>query len=74
MRTTDLTKTAVKQMLEREVILNRTDEMVVRFLTPFVITKQQIDVALHHLLQILRKNAMKPAPRTRAKKQTAHQA
>ena len=51
----DLAKAVVKQMLERGVILNRTDETVVRFLPPFLITKQHVDVVIRHLGQVLAK-------------------
>jgi len=49
----DVAKAVVKQMLERGVILNRTDETVVRFLPPYLITKQHVDVVLRHLNHIL---------------------
>lgn len=52
----DLAKAVVKQMLERRVILNRTDETVVRFLPPYLITKKHIDVAIGQLDQVLSKN------------------
>jgi acetylornithine/N-succinyldiaminopimelate aminotransferase len=52
----DLAKGIVKQMLERGVVLNRTDETVVRFLPPFIIKKQHVDVALRQLQQVLEKN------------------
>lgn len=55
METADLAKDVVKQMLDRRVILNRTDETVVRFLPPFVITKQHIDVAIRQLEQVMEK-------------------
>lgn len=55
METADLAKAVVKQMLDRRVILNRTDETVVRFLPPFVITKQHIDVAIRQLEQVMEK-------------------
>lgn len=49
----DAAKAVVKQMLERGVILNRTDETVVRFLPPFLITKQHVDVVIRHLHQVV---------------------
>jgi hypothetical protein len=39
------------------VILNRTDETVVRFLPPYIIKKQHVDTALRQLEQVLEKNA-----------------
>lgn len=55
METADLAKAVVKQMLDRGVILNRTDETVVRFLPPFLIAKQHIDVAIRQLEQVMEK-------------------
>ena len=49
----DAAKAVVKEMLERGVILNRTDETVVRFLPPFLVTKQHVDVVIRHLNQVL---------------------
>jgi acetylornithine aminotransferase/acetylornithine/N-succinyldiaminopimelate aminotransferase len=42
-------------MLERGVILNRTDETVVRLLPPFLITKKHVDAAVRQLEQVLGK-------------------
>jgi acetylornithine aminotransferase/acetylornithine/N-succinyldiaminopimelate aminotransferase len=53
----DLAKAIVQQMMERGVILNRTDETVVRFLPPYIIKKQHVDTALRELEQVLEKNA-----------------
>jgi acetylornithine aminotransferase/acetylornithine/N-succinyldiaminopimelate aminotransferase len=55
MKSADLAKSVVKQMLERGVILNRTDETVVRFLPPFLITKKHVDAAVRQLEQVLGK-------------------
>jgi len=49
----DAAKAVVKQMLERQVILNRTDETVVRFLPPYLITKQHVDAAIRQLDGVL---------------------
>jgi len=54
----DLAKTVFKQMLERGVIVNRTDETVIRFLPPFIVKKQHIDTAIRHLDQVLAKNTV----------------
>jgi acetylornithine/N-succinyldiaminopimelate aminotransferase len=53
MESADLAKAVVKQMLERGVILNRTDETVVRFLPPYLITKKHVDIATGKLDQVL---------------------
>jgi acetylornithine aminotransferase/acetylornithine/N-succinyldiaminopimelate aminotransferase len=52
----DLAKTIFKQMLDRGVVLNRTDETVLRFLPPFIIQKKHIDQAIRELDQALAKN------------------
>ncbi len=52
----DLAKAIFKQMLERGVVLNRTDETVIRFLPPYIIKKQHVDQALRQLDQVLAKN------------------
>ena len=44
-------------MMERGVILNRTDETVVRFLPPYIIKKQHVDVALRELEKAFERNA-----------------
>jgi acetylornithine aminotransferase/acetylornithine/N-succinyldiaminopimelate aminotransferase len=54
----DLAKAVFKQMLERGVIVNRTDETVIRFLPPFIVKKQHIDTAIRHLDQVLAKGAV----------------
>ena len=51
----DLAKAVVKQMLERGVILNRTDETVVRFLPPYLITRKHVDVVMGQLEQVMAK-------------------
>jgi acetylornithine aminotransferase/acetylornithine/N-succinyldiaminopimelate aminotransferase len=61
MESADLAKAVFKQMLERGVILNRTDETVVRFLPPYLITKQHVDVAIRQLDQVLGKSAVQAA-------------
>jgi acetylornithine/N-succinyldiaminopimelate aminotransferase len=52
----DLAKTVFKQMLDRGVIVNRTDETVIRFLPPFVIQKKHVDHVIAQLDQTLEKN------------------
>jgi len=56
----DLAKTIVQQMLARKVILNRTDETVVRFLPPFIIGERHVDVVVRGLESVLA-NLTKPA-------------
>jgi acetylornithine aminotransferase/acetylornithine/N-succinyldiaminopimelate aminotransferase len=54
----DLAKSVFQQMLDQRVILNRTDETVLRFLPPFIIKKQHVDQVLKALDQALSKNAV----------------
>jgi acetylornithine aminotransferase/acetylornithine/N-succinyldiaminopimelate aminotransferase len=57
----ELAKTVFQQMLEQGVILNRTDETVLRFLPPFIIKKQHVDEVLKTLDQALSKNTVQLA-------------
>ena len=52
----DLAKTVFKQLLERGVITNRTDETVIRFLPPYIIKKAHVDQAIRELDHVLAKN------------------
>jgi len=56
----DLAKAVVQRMLARKVILNRTDETVVRFLPPFIIGEKHVDVVVQGLESVLA-NLTKPA-------------
>jgi acetylornithine/N-succinyldiaminopimelate aminotransferase len=49
----ELAKTAVRQMLEKGIIINRTHETVLRFLPPFVIGKEHVDQVVAALDEIL---------------------
>jgi len=64
----DAAKAVVKQMLERGVILNRTDETVVRFLPPYLITKQHVDAVIPQLKKVMEKNAIPVTAAERRKK------
>ncbi len=57
----DLAKSVFQQMLEHRVILNRTDETVLRLLPPFIVRKQHVDEVLKALDQALSKNAVQLA-------------
>lgn len=52
----DLAKSVFKHMLDRGVIVNRTDETVIRFLPPFIVQKAHIDQALRQFALALQKN------------------
>lgn len=49
----DLAKAAVREMLEKGIIINRTHETVLRFLPPFVIGKEHVDQVVAALDEIL---------------------
>jgi acetylornithine/N-succinyldiaminopimelate aminotransferase len=52
----EVAKAVFKQMLDRGIIVNRTDETVIRFLPPFIMQKKHIDQAIRQLDQALAKN------------------
>lgn len=52
----DLAKAVFKQMFDRGVIVNRTDETVIRFLPPFIVQKAHIDHALRQFALALEKD------------------
>jgi len=52
----DLAKAVFKQLLDRGVITNRTDETVIRFLPPYIIKKAHVDQAIRELDHVLAKN------------------
>jgi acetylornithine aminotransferase/acetylornithine/N-succinyldiaminopimelate aminotransferase len=45
----DLAKTVVKQLLDSGIIINRTHEVVLRFLPPYIITEKHVDVVVKAL-------------------------
>jgi acetylornithine/N-succinyldiaminopimelate aminotransferase len=49
----DLAKQAVRAMLERGIIINRTHDTVLRFLPPFIIGRQHVDQVVHALDKVL---------------------
>ena len=57
----DLAKATVTAMLEKGIIINRTNETVLRFLPPFIIEKKHIDVVVKALDQVLGSLAAKQA-------------
>jgi acetylornithine/N-succinyldiaminopimelate aminotransferase len=57
----DLAKNVFKQMLDRGVIVNRTDETVIRLLPPFIIKKQHVDQVVRLLDDVLSKNTVELA-------------
>jgi acetylornithine aminotransferase/acetylornithine/N-succinyldiaminopimelate aminotransferase len=49
----DLAKATVREMLARGIIINRTNETVLRFLPPFIIEKKHIDEVVKALDDVL---------------------
>jgi acetylornithine aminotransferase/acetylornithine/N-succinyldiaminopimelate aminotransferase len=63
----DLAKAAVKQLLQRGIIINRTNETVLRFLPPYVVQRCHVDEVISALERALAANSIhthtKKAPR-----------
>src|ERR1700761_1686710 len=57
MNSADLAKKIVGKMLERRILINRTSETVLRFLPPFVMGKEHVDLAVSALNEILTEEA-----------------
>lgn len=57
----DLAKQVVADMLARRILINRTSETVLRFLPPYIVTKDQIHEAITALDAILTERAPKSA-------------
>jgi acetylornithine/N-succinyldiaminopimelate aminotransferase len=53
MNSADLAKKIVAKMLERRILINRTSETVLRFLPPFIMGKEHVDLAVSGLNEIL---------------------
>ena len=61
MESADLAKAIMQQMLDRGVILNRTDETVIRFLPPFIVKNKHVDEVVTKLDQVLTSQTKKLA-------------
>lgn len=57
LKSADVAKATVKQMLERGIIINRTHDKVLRFLPPYIIEKQHVDEVITALDEILQVNS-----------------
>jgi acetylornithine/N-succinyldiaminopimelate aminotransferase len=57
MNSADLAKKIVAKMLERRILINRTSETVLRFLPPFIMGKEHVDLAISALNEILDEEA-----------------
>ena len=57
MNSADLAKRIVAKMLERRIVINRTSETVLRFLPPYIMGKEHVDLAVSALNEILTEEA-----------------
>ena len=53
MNSADLAKQIVAKMLERRILINRTSETVLRFLPPYIMGREHVDLAIRALHEIL---------------------
>ncbi|MBV8049824.1 MAG: aspartate aminotransferase family protein [Acidobacteriaceae bacterium] len=49
----DLTKAVVAEMLRRKILINRTNDRVLRFLPPYIIEKKHVNEVIHELDAVL---------------------
>jgi acetylornithine aminotransferase/acetylornithine/N-succinyldiaminopimelate aminotransferase len=49
----ELAKSVAAQMMERQIIINRTSETVLRFLPPYILERKHVDLAITALDEIL---------------------
>jgi acetylornithine/N-succinyldiaminopimelate aminotransferase len=71
----DLAKAVVRQLLQEGIIINRTHDMVLRFLPPYVIQKKHVDQVISALNTALAANSTEPAQqkdRLPSKRREAH--
>jgi acetylornithine/N-succinyldiaminopimelate aminotransferase len=57
MNSADLAKKIVAKMLEQRILINRTSETVLRFLPPYIMGKEHVDLAVSALNEILNEEA-----------------
>jgi acetylornithine/N-succinyldiaminopimelate aminotransferase len=53
MNSADFAKQIVAKMLERRILINRTSETVLRFLPPFIMGREHVDMAVSALSEII---------------------
>jgi acetylornithine/N-succinyldiaminopimelate aminotransferase len=53
MNSADFAKQIVAKMLERRILINRTSETVLRFLPPFIMGREHVDMAVRALNEII---------------------
>ncbi len=59
-------KALIKQMLERGIVINRTHEVVLRFLPPYIVTNKHVDVVIRVLDELLAQLEEKQAAKGKA--------
>jgi acetylornithine/N-succinyldiaminopimelate aminotransferase len=52
----DLAEKVAKQMMEQRIILNRTSETVLRFLPPYILQREHVDITIAALDEIFMAN------------------
>jgi acetylornithine aminotransferase/acetylornithine/N-succinyldiaminopimelate aminotransferase len=63
----DLAKAVARQLLEQGIIINRTHDTVLRFLPPYIVTKQDINGVIRALDAALRRQSTAISPVLRGK-------
>jgi acetylornithine/N-succinyldiaminopimelate aminotransferase len=53
----ELAKHATTQMMERQIIINRTSETVLRFLPPYILERKHVEIAINALDEIFKVSA-----------------
>jgi acetylornithine/N-succinyldiaminopimelate aminotransferase len=53
MNSADLAKQIVARMLAQRILINRTSETVLRFLPPYIMGREHVDIAVSALNEIL---------------------
>ncbi|WP_213803319.1 aspartate aminotransferase family protein [Granulicella sp. dw_53] len=57
LNSSELAKNIASQMMERQIIINRTSENVLRFLPPYILERKHVDIAITALEELLTSNA-----------------
>jgi len=68
----DAAKAVVARLLQREILINRTHETVLRFLPPYIIEKKHVDQVIRELDSALKASSAKPALQTRKSTKRSH--
>jgi acetylornithine/N-succinyldiaminopimelate aminotransferase len=53
MESAELAKQIVSRMLERRILINRTSDTVLRFLPPYIMSREHVDLAVRAISDIL---------------------